>query len=771
MPSPAIRGLPVRHLRGTDIARLIGVPPSTVSNWRKRPLGFPEAELIGRQELFPVREVVEWLDGRRVLRKWLKAGEPDTTTYGDRLRRALVEQAPVLELRDIAPGAPDRLPALKTLWQRDIRARGVGEADFVDAATLLVFTWICAPARWTSIARETVERVSRRSMVGEFGVICGLIDDTLRERGVSPDAESVLVRLERADGAAIARLVDICGRLGVRGFEGLIDWYAAIAATRSDNYRTPAAVSSLLAGCAVAPKAKIASIAEPYTRFGELILALPEAMTRDPLTVDGTCSDHAAARRANMNLIVHGKAGGVWFGETRPWRRKSVEKYDAVVANPAFNIGSGAEAEAKREWKFGTPPPHNDNLAWVQSLLEMTRDGGRAAILLPAATGSSSRKREAEIRKALVQAGVVCAVIRLAAEVFPVSAVDTAVWVLRPDGAEGQPILFVDARSMVTKAAGVRPRLCDEDSLVDLVRAPETIKDKGVVGLASHGRARLVPVAEVASTGYVLVPDDYLESEREPAEIYHARIEETQRELDRQLPGPDLAARRRIETRTTTITASGLPPGWQRRRLSELCTFQAGPSPKHAPLMRITEDGTIPVIVPKNVERRRFDTENLGRTSEEATTRLSKFLTRPGDLVLVRSGKVGKCALVGPAEAGWLLSPNLTLLRVNSDTEVDPRFLLEYLLRDTATVRMESRAKVNAVASISIEALGALSIAVPPIEQQREIVDVLAPLSGDIDSLHRIVSAMEDMRTALSDGLLEGVVGVSDPVGPGGNQE
>ncbi|WP_181062475.1 type I restriction-modification system subunit M/S [Nocardia cyriacigeorgica] len=759
MESP-VGGLVAGHLRLTEIAQSIGVSPATVSNWRKRALGFPEPDSVGRQELFAVREVADWLDRRPVPRKQLWAGEPDQTSYGDRLRHALAEQAPKLELRDIGPAIGNHLPDLKVLWQRDLRARGVGEADFVDAALLLVFTWICAPGRWIDIVREADRRVSRRNMVGEFGIIARLVDETLRDRGLAPDAESVLTRLERADGAATARLVEICGKLGVRGFERLLDWYAAIAATRSDNYRTPAEVSALLAGCAVAPKAKVASIADPYTRFGELILALPDTMTDDSLTVAGTCSDQAAARRANMNLIVHGLPGGVRFGEPRPWRRRSTEKYDAVVANPAFNIGSAAGAEVKRAWRFGAPPPHNDNLAWVQSLLEMTRDGGRAAILLPAATGSSSRTREAEIRRALVEAGVVCAVIRLSADVFPVSAVDTAVWVLRPDGVAGQPILFVDARPMVTRVAGSRPRLRDAANLVGLVRAPKTIDGKEVADIGSGGRARLVPAAEVAAAGYVLVPDDYLESPREPAEVYRARIEETRRELDRQLPMPGLDRYRRVDVRTRAVTDTGLPPGWHRRRLSELCTIQAGPSPKHAPLMRITEDGTVPVIVPKNVGIRRLDTTNLGRTSEQARTRLSKFLTRPGDLVLVRSGKVGGCALVEPAESDWLLSPNVMLLRVDSN-RVDPRFLLEYLLR--ATVRVTARATVNAVPSISSAALGAFDIALPPIEEQREIMDLLAPLSSDIDSLHRIVSAVENLRAALSDGLLEGAVGVSEP--------
>ncbi|WP_280228932.1 helix-turn-helix transcriptional regulator, partial [Nocardia cyriacigeorgica] len=78
MESP-VGGLVAGHLRLTEIAQSIGVSPATVSNWRKRALGFPEPDSVGRQELFAVRAVVDWLDRRPVPRKQLWAGEPDQT--------------------------------------------------------------------------------------------------------------------------------------------------------------------------------------------------------------------------------------------------------------------------------------------------------------------------------------------------------------------------------------------------------------------------------------------------------------------------------------------------------------------------------------------------------------------------------------------------------------------------------------------------------------------------------------------------------------------
>ncbi|PPJ20008.1 hypothetical protein C5E45_31575 [Nocardia nova] len=62
--------------------------------------------------------------------------------------------------------------------------------------------------------------------------------------------------------------------------------------------------------------------------------------------------------------------------------------------------------------------------------------------------------------------------------------------------------------------------------------------------------------------------------------------------------------------------------------------------------------------------------------------------------------------------------------------------------------------------SISVDALGRLEIVVPPIDEQRRIVDLLKPMDRDIDSLRQVVAAMETLRTALSDGLLEGAVAV-----------
>ncbi|NEW29401.1 N-6 DNA methylase [Nocardia cyriacigeorgica] len=742
----------------SEIAELVGVAGGTASNWTKRKLGFPDGESVGKERLYAAHEVADWLDIRSVPARYRRPGERDDATYGARFRRALAERAPRSDLRDVDPGTKNCLPALKTLWHRGFRFHRVSEADYYDAALLLAFTWICAPEQWHQIEQAAASAMPHRSVKGLLSVVAGGIDLAMRGRGLTPAAGPVIMRLEHGSIAGVRELIGLCTQVGVRGFGALLHEFARPAA-RSDTYHTPPEIAALLGACAVAPGATLASIIDPCTRYGELILAVPGAVT-DSVTITGICTDHAAARRANMNLIVHGTPAAVSVGPAQPWRRRDTGRFDAVVANPAFNIGS-AGSNTKVDWHFGiAPPPHNDNYAWVQSAIAMTSDSGRAAILMPAAAGASANPSEHKLRMAMVESGAVCAIIHLPSALFPASAVDTAVWVLRHQTedrpAEDRRILFVDALPMITRRhTGALPQLDHGERIAELVRDPQSIAGKGVADLPSGGRAVLVSAEAVAAADYSLIPEEYLISAPSEAETYRSRAEEHQEEIAERLASIDLGKWSRLRFGKLALEGSGLPAGWQRRPLSEVCTIQPGPSGSYGPLMRITDSGTVTVIRPKNIGTRRFKKSDLGKTGP-VPAKLEPYRTAENDIVCVRTGTVGHYALVTAEERGWLLNPNVTRLRPDSE-KVDPAYLFEYLVWSSA--RVEKQAAVRSIPSIGSQALGRIEIAVPPIEEQQRIATLLRELNDTIEDLGGMMSAMKGLHAALSDGLLDGRLG------------
>jgi type I restriction enzyme M protein len=138
--------------------------------------------------------------------------------------------------------------------------------------------------------------------------------------------------------------------------------------------------------------------------------------------------------------------------------------------------------------------------------------------------------------------------------------------------------------------------------------------------------------------------------------------------------------------------------------------------------------------------------------------RFGRFLLLENDIVCVRTGAQRQPALVSGPQAGWLLSSNVTRLRLRPHTGIDPRYLHAYLGLRHAREWMSHRAAATAAPSLSSAALGHLPVRFPPIEQQRRCVDVLGELGRRIETYASYVSALDRLRTEMAEHLLHGSV-------------
>lgn len=109
-------------------------------------------------------------------------------------------------------------------------------------------------------------------------------------------------------------------------------------------------------------------------------------------------------RLCKMNLAVHGMAGEIKQGNTYYEDiHKSIGKFDAVMANPPFNV-NGVDKEKIRDDKrfsYGIPRPDNANYLWIQVFLNTLNDNGRSGFVM-ANSASDARQSEMEIRKKMI---------------------------------------------------------------------------------------------------------------------------------------------------------------------------------------------------------------------------------------------------------------------------------------------------------------------------------------------------------------------------------
>ncbi len=164
---------------------------------------------------------------------------------------------------------------------------------------------------------------------------------------------------------------------------------------------------------------------------------------------------------ARMNLVLHGVSdfdirSGNTLHEPGLVEGDQLKTFDVVLANPPYSIKKwNREAWQSDPWGrnfLGTPPQGRADYAFFQHILRsMNPKTGRCAILFP--HGVLFRKDEGELRRRLVETGMVECVLGLGPNLFYNSPMEACVVVCRaqkPKKREGRTI-FIDAVSEVTR--------------------------------------------------------------------------------------------------------------------------------------------------------------------------------------------------------------------------------------------------------------------------------------------------------------------------------
>ena len=202
----------------------------------------------------------------------------------------------------------------------------------------------------------------------------------------------------------------------------------------------------------------------------------------------------------------------------------------------------------------------------------------------------------------------------------------------------------------------------------------------------------------------------------------------------------------------------GLPSGWRRSLLKDLCSsMQAGPALSREE--RTGADG-VRLVLPRDLTDQRIaPTENTAVTWDKAR-RLERFRLEAGDILVTRTGTVGRCALVTEAESGWLYHPNLLRLRLDEADRSSAPYLTGYLSAGVAQQWVEARATRSVIPSISTRVLGELPVLLPPPAEQQAIGATLAALDDKIRAHNELARVTAEYRSALADGLMTGVLSV-----------
>lgn len=743
-----------------DIARYAGVGRAAVTNWQGRHNDFPRPVPRDGAELFDAVAVAAWLDTRKVPANMLVAGETDGQHYGNRFRRNLgLAPAP-----DSTPAGPRMSSSGRAVLRLMDSVRGqLPPEQQVAALAPLIYLRARHPQIWADLKVRSgqeggwhlLDDAWRRAMHEEPG---GHIPLPARPSDTS-SIDSWLIgptmhavdeahhQLEHASPPPTRRPPS--AELFVR----LVEEYIQMQGRRSQEFFTPRSVAKLAADL-LNPSSSALRIYDPFCRGGEF---LDEVVSRCPgirrARLQGRHPRQDLCSLAQMNLRLHGVepqiGTGYWWD---PWVQP--EQYDLVLTNPPFNLRLPLSAVLDRSWRYGQPPVHNGNFAWLQHIISALAPGGRAAVVMPNNAGVSTNPRERTIRTAMIEDGAVECVIALPARLFPGTGIPVSLWLLRDPPGTAVDVLFVDATQLGTSAARGTRALADED--VDRIVAVRTQWLRGEqVNVAKL--ARSVPITEIRTCDHALNPPTYVVSHEPPrdmsadraqvADLLHqsSELKQRVRDLDEEI------------RKLTTFLDDAREPRkrWPTTPLGRLCTLKAGPSGRHLRGGHQHDDG-VPILLPRHIQDGYIADDDEVSVPVEVAQRLSGYRLKVDDLVCTRTGELGRVAKVAWQQQDWLFSTGL--IRLRTGVEVLPSYLACVLASRASRVWITRHATGTVVPAITLNTLARLPVPVPALAEQRQIGAALDAIAEQERIHTQLASATQSVRNALTLALFDGQV-------------
>ena len=140
------------------------------------------------------------------------------------------------------------------------------------------------------------------------------------------------------------------------------------------------------------------------------------------LSIYGQEMNATTWKLCKMNLSIRGLDAniGTHHDDTFHNDLHKTLKADFILANPPFNISDwgGEQLTDDVRWKYGTPPAGNANYAWLEHMVYHLAPNGAAGIVLANGSLSSNTSNEGEIRKNLLEADLVDAIVALPDKLF-----------------------------------------------------------------------------------------------------------------------------------------------------------------------------------------------------------------------------------------------------------------------------------------------------------------------------------------------------------------
>ena len=176
-----------------------------------------------------------------------------------------------------------------------------------------------------------------------------------------------------------------------------------------------------------------------------------------------------------------------------------------------------------------------------------------------------------------------------------------------------------------------------------------------------------------------------------------------------------------------------IPANWEWVRLGDLCSkFSTGPFGTMLHKEDYVLEGGVPLVNPTNLQDGVIESDKIKLVKLEKYESLRPYILETNDIVLARRGDLSKCAVVSENENLWLAGTGAFFLKL---ILVDVRFFTRLYRTSFVQSYLVADSIGSTMDNLNQTTLGNLPVPLPPLAEQRRIVEKIQEAFAEIDSI------------------------------------
>ena len=424
---------------------------------------------------------------------------------------------------------------------QELKAEGDGFEDDRDAYMMDNIFFVPEEARWNVISANAhspeigvVIDKAMRAIEAENKTLKGVLPKNFAnpelDKRVLGDVVDIFTNI---DMGGIEESKDLLGRT----YEYCIAQFASHEGKGGGEFYTPACVVKTIVE--VLKPFDNCRVYDPCCGSGGMFVQSAKFIeahsgNRGSISVFGQEANPDTWKLAKMNMAIRGidadlgpNHADTFFNDLHKTMRA-----DFIMANPPFNLSNWGQEKLTDDvrWKYGTPPSGNANYAWIQHMIYHLAPNGKLGLVLANGALSARSSGEGEIRKNIVDADLVEAIVTLPDQLFYATPIPVCLWFISKNKRQKGKTVFINARNLGYMADRTHREFSDND----IQKISDTVADfqNGVLEDVP-GFCAVADLQEIQKKNYILTPGIYvgIEEQDDDDELFEEKMSKLTFEL------------------------------------------------------------------------------------------------------------------------------------------------------------------------------------------------------------------------------------------------